>query len=209
MARQSNPAQDPPRRFPWLLVLLVVSGGLYFFQKMGLKSVYRDETTSEVDFKSTENRNSPIPDMRDDEEPGVDRTIQNIDQLYGGEEITQHVPTEKAGTGQDEKLFYDNLKRLYAGDPQALARDVWLQKLKDARGTYRAVRGVFELASSTDLDETDLTPFLNNEGLIARLGAAVAKATGLPAGSFDGFKGKAISDWALQAERLRQRAAAR
>jgi hypothetical protein len=200
---QSVP-QESPKRTPWLLILVLVAAGLFLLQKMGIKSVNRSENASELDYGSEAYKNARLPKERTEDPSEVDAVLKDLDEEYGDVTIKAHEPSKNAGLGKDEERFYKILKAFYAADPNLQSAENWMIHLRAGRETYRAVRSAFEAVSSSDLDETNLGPFIKKPEMLAEIAAAIEVKTGIPTGSLSTFNGQAISDWALQVERSRR-----
>ncbi len=201
MTKQQNQESDgSSSNLSFGKILLLGCGAiaiLFLLQKGGIKSVYKDETTKRVDFKSAEyqNRGQREPSAEAEDE-GTDEILADIDRAYGNSKTASKVyeAPQKPLTG-DEKVFFQKLKNSYATDPNLRDSDNWLSVMKGARRTYTEVQDIFETIRISN-DET-VAQTLSSPKQAEIIFRELERRFELPVSLSKNFPGTTVSDWAL------------
>lgn len=188
----------------WLWLTLIGFCCLLFaLQKLGVKSVYREENARWVDPHSPEVQNRVMTERREEApNPEVDRTMEMIDQQYGGE-IYSDIKTEKGSKlSSDARHFYSLVKQRYAQKDALRDQEKWLQVVKASYLTYTKVKSVFAESAQQngeEFDENNISRLLQDSVLAVTIYKQLRNQFGLSESQLRDFaaKGKnGVSDWA-------------
>ena len=201
--QQHDVPETPSASFSFGKLLLWVGGAMLLLvalQKGGIKSIYKDESTHNVDFNSDEyqHRKPTAAASADDENQETDQTLSDIERAYGnrGSKTAAKVYQEPTNPlTEDEKIFFQKLKNAYATNPKLRNMDNWLAVMKSARKTYATVYGIFEIAKIST-DET-VAQTLNAPKQADAIFRELEREFDVPASESKDFPGKKVSDWAL------------